>query len=152
MADKVSKQINPVKIVQKKIMATNNRYYQATGRRKEAVARVRVMEGNGMITVNGKSISEVYPGQYFEKIYQKPFEVTKTIGKYAATIKVVGGGKNAQLQAIIHGISRALAYVNNDFKLPLRKYDLLTRDPRVRERRKYGLAHAARAEKQSPKR
>lgn len=133
-------------------MATNSRYYQATGRRKEAVARVRVMEGNGVITVNGKPISDLYPGQFFEKIYQKPFEVTKTIGKYATTVKVMGGGKNAQLQAIIHGISRVLASANNDFKLPLRKHQLLTRDARARERRKYGLAHAARAEKQSPKR
>jgi small subunit ribosomal protein S9 len=126
--------------------------YQSTGRRKEAVARVRVMPGNGQMTVNGKPISEVYRGIILQKKYQRPFELTKTLGTYTATIKVIGGGTFSQLDAIVHGLARALAHASEEHKATLKKNGLLTRDPRVRERRKYGLAHAARAKKQSPKR
>ena len=125
---------------------------QTTGRRKEAVARVRLMEGNSQITVNGKPISEVFRGPVYQRAYQKPFEVTKTLGRYTATVKVEGGGTVSQLQAIVHGISRSLVKVDSGHRVPLKKHGLLTRDPRVKERRKYGLAHKARAKKQSPKR
>lgn len=125
---------------------------QTTGRRKLAVARVRVMEGNSQIVVNGKPINERFGGILMQKSYQKPFEVTKTLGKYTATVKVEGGGQMGQLEAIVHGISRSLAKINSEFKDALKKEGLLTRDPRARERRKYGLAHGARAKKQSPKR
>lgn len=125
---------------------------QAVGRRKEAVARVRLLEGNSPITINGKPISEVFRGPVFQRNYQKPFEITKTLGKYTATIKVFGGGTASQLQAIVHGISRSLAGISGEYRTILKKQGLLTRDPRVKERRKYGLAHAARAQKQSPKR
>lgn len=131
-------------------VAANN--HQAVGRRKEAVARVRIMPGSGMMTVNGKPISEVYRGILAQKAYQKPFELTKTLGKFAMTVKVIGGGNASQVQAIVHGIARSLSKVSQDHKDTLKKAGLLTRDARVRERRKYGLAHAARAKKQSPKR
>lgn len=133
-------------------MPNNTTYYQGIGRRKEAIARVRVIEGNGQMTVNGKLISEVFRGPVFQKAYQKPFELTKTLGKYTATVKVSGGGLNAQVDAIVLGIARALDKASNEYHTMLRSHGLLTRDARARERRKYGLAHAARAKKQSPKR
>jgi small subunit ribosomal protein S9 len=125
---------------------------QTTGRRKEAVARVRVMEGNSQIIVNGKPISEIFPGILMQRRYQKPFEITKTLGKYTATVRVFGGGQSGQLDATVHGIARSLAKIKAEFKDEVKKAGLLTRDPRARERRKYGLAHGARAKKQSPKR
>ena len=125
---------------------------QTTGRRKEAVARVRIMEGNSQIIVNGKPIGELFPGLVMQKRYQKPFEATKTLGKYTATVKVAGGGQMAQLDAIVHGVARSFAKISEEFKADVKKAGLLTRDPRARERRKYGLAHGARAKKQSPKR
>lgn len=127
-------------------------FKQSVGRRKEAVARVRVMEGNSPILVNGKPISEVFKGQIYQKLYQRPFELTKTIGKYTATVKVEGGGFVAQLNAIIHGISRSLSLTNPEFRGLLKEAGLLTRDSRAKERRKPGLAGRARAQKSSPKR
>lgn len=131
---------------------SNNQGTQSIGRRKEAIARVRLMEGNNPVMVNGKPISEVFRGIIYQKIYQKPFEITKTLGKYTATVKVQGGGVASQLDAIVHGVSRSLAKVSNEHHLSLKQVGLLTRDPRAKERRKYGLAHKARAKKQSPKR
>lgn len=125
---------------------------QTTGRRKEAVARVRVMEGKGQILVNGKPISEVFRGPVFQKKYQSPFEVTKTAGMYTATVMVEGGGVSSQLDAVVHGLARSLAKLNDEYHKTLRQAGLLTRDPRVRERRKVGLGGRARAKKQSPKR
>lgn len=125
---------------------------QTTGRRKEATARVRIMEGNGQIIVNGKPIGEKFPGILMQKHYQKPFEVTRTLGKFTATVKVEGGGQMGQLDAIVHGLARSLAKINPEFKAAVKAAGLLTRDPRARERRKFGLAHGARAKKQSPKR
>lgn len=126
--------------------------FQSTGRRKESVARVRVLEGNGLIMVNGKPIAESFRGEINQKRYQKPFEITKTMGKYTATIKVEGGGTSSQLDAIVHGLARSLSAISADYRAILKREGLLTRDPRVKERRKYGLAHKARAKKQSPKR
>lgn len=125
---------------------------QSIGRRKEAVARVRVMEGNSPIIVNGKPISELFRGIVYQKAYQKPFEITKTLGKYTATVKISGGGAASQLKAVAHGVSRSLAKLSPEYRLLLKQAGLLTRDPRAKERRKYGLAHKARAKKQSPKR
>ncbi len=133
-------------------MPNNTTKLQSTGRRKEAVARVRVMEGKSQVLVNGKPISEVFKGPILQKKYQKPFEVTKTLGKYTATVRVVGGGTFSQLDAIVLGLSRSLSKMSEDYKKSLREVGLLTRDPRSRERRKFGLAHGARAKKQSPKR
>lgn len=125
---------------------------QGVGRRKEAIARVRLLEGNGIMTVNGKPIAEVFRGEVHQRSYQKPLELTKTLGKYTASIKVAGGGTFSQLGAIVHGLSRVLAKISDGNKQVLRNAGLLTRDSRVKERRKYGLAHKARARKQNPKR
>ena len=122
------------------------------GRRKEAVARVRLSDGKGQITVNGKPIAEYFQGPVLQKIYSKPLEITKTIGKYLISIKVAGGGQVSQLEAAIHGIARAIAKVGPELRTALKKEGYLTRDARVKERRKYGNAQKARAKKQSPKR
>lgn len=130
----------------------NNNFTYAVGRRKEAVARVRLMTGKSQITINGKPISEIFRGPIQQKKYQKPFEITKTLGEYTATVKVEGGGVVSQLDAIVYGLARALSKISPDFRTGLKKEGLLTRDPRVRERRKVGQAGRARAKKQSPKR
>lgn len=128
-------------------------YFSAVGRRKEAVARVRVMVGNGLITVNGAPIHEYFKGEVYQKSYNRPFEVTKATGKYTATVLVSGGGSASQLGAVVHGLSRALSLADREaFRKLLKKDGLLTRDARVKERRKYGNAQKARAKKQSPKR
>ncbi len=125
----------------------------AVGRRKESVARVRLIEGKGQVTVNGKPIVEYFHGAVSTRIYQKPFEITNTLGKYTVSIKVLGGGTASQLGAVVHGITRALSKADTkNFRPVLKKEGLLTRDARVKERRKYGLAQKARAGKQSPKR
>ena len=122
------------------------------GRRKEAVARVSLSEGKGGIIVNGKPITEYFLGEVFQKIYTRPLEITKTFAKYTISVKVVGGGRVSQLGAVIHGISRAIAKVDPALRTTLKKEGYLTRDARVKERRKYGHAQKARAKKQSPKR
>jgi small subunit ribosomal protein S9 len=128
-------------------------YHGAVGRRKEAIARVRVFEGNGKITINGKLISEYFRGPIFQKSYEKPFEVTKTLGRYTATVKVEGGGVTSQLGAVVHGLARALNNADKtNFRKSLKDAGLLTRDARARERRKVGQGGRARAKKQSPKR
>ncbi len=128
-------------------------FSHAVGRRKEAVARVRIFKGNAPMMINGKLISDYFKGPISQKKYQKPFEVSKTLGQYSATIKVEGGGMMSQLDAVVHGLARALQIDDREaYRGVLKKAGLLTRDPRARERRKYGLAHAARAKKQSPKR
>lgn len=125
----------------------------AVGRRKEAVARVRLTEGKGQITVNGKPIGEYFSGSTNSKIYQRPFEITNTLGKYMVSVKVEGGGNFSQLGAVVHGIARALSKADSQkLRQLLKKEGLLTRDARVKERRKYGRAGKARARKQSPKR
>lgn len=125
----------------------------AVGRRKEAVARVRLTEGKGQVTVNGKPIGEYFAGEASLRIYQKPFDITNTAGKYGVAIKVEGGGSSSQLGATVHGIARALAKVDSEkLRQLLKREGLLTRDARVKERRKYGRAGKARARKQSPKR
>lgn len=128
-------------------------YFHAIGRRKEAVARVRLFKGQAQLTVNGIAIAQYFRGPIAQKEYQRPFEITKTLGEFTGTIKIEGGGYASQLDAVIHGIARALQLANKEnFRLPLKKAGLLTRDARVKERRKFGLAHKARAKKQSPKR
>lgn len=127
-------------------------HFQAVGRRREATARVRLFKGQGQLTVNGKPISEYFAGLISQKLYQKPFELTKTLGQLSGSVKVVGGGFSSQLDATIHGISRALQILEVKHRGILKSNGLLTRDSRSRERRKFGLAGKARAKKQSPKR
>jgi len=124
----------------------------AHGRRKTATARVRIYPGRGEIIINEKPIDEYFPGEVAKKFYQKPFQETGTLGKYKVVVKVEGSGKSGQLGAVVHGITNALVALNPDFKPKLRKAGLVTRDPRAKERRKYGLAQKARKGKQHPKR
>lgn len=128
-------------------------HIQAVGRRREASARVRLFKGQGQLTVNGKPISEYFSGLVAQKLYQRPFELTKTLGELSGSVKVLGGGVHSQLEATIHGISRALQVLDKDkHRGILKSNGLLTRDPRSRERRKMGQGGRARAKKQSPKR
>ncbi len=127
-------------------------YYHAHGRRKTAVARVRLLPGSGNITVNEKPIAEYFSGKTAEAAYLKPFLIIDGLKKFDASIKVAGSGKAGQLGAVIHGLSRALIKFKPEWRSLLKKEGLLTRDPRAKERRKFGLAQKARAKKQSPKR
>lgn len=122
------------------------------GRRKEATARVRLTSNKGPTTVNGKPIAEYFAGPILQKIYSKPLELTKSEGKYTISAKVEGGGQTSQLEAVIHGIARALSKTAPEVRTVLKKAGYLVRDARVKERRKYGNAQKARAKKQSPKR
>ena len=128
-------------------------YTYAVGRRKSASARVRLFKGKGVNTVNGKPFKEYFPKKTDEVVLKKPFQVVDASDIYYVTVKVVGGGKIGQLDAVAHGIARVLAKENKEnFRTPLKKAGLLTRDPRVRERRKPGTGGKARRQKQSPKR
>ena len=122
------------------------------GRRKEALAKVRLSKGAGKIIINDMQAAEYFPGLTLQRIYQHPLEITKTSGMYDINIKIEGGGKMSQLRAVVHGISKALASSDLNLRKILKKDGLLTRDARVKERRKYGHAQKARAMKQSPKR
>lgn len=125
----------------------------SVGRRKTASARVRLFKGTGEITVNERPIGQYFSGAVNQKLFNLPFEVTNTVGKYDATIKVLGSGLQAQLDAVVHGLARALDKDHKElFHSSLKKAKLLTRDPRERERRKPGLGGKARRKKQSPKR
>lgn len=130
-------------------------YIFAVGRRKESVARVRLYTNGdrGVITVNGQPVETYFPGSVAKVLYMEPFSFTKTNDAFMVTVKVAGGGKAGQLIAMVHGIARALSSCNKDkFRLILKRHGLLTRDPRVRERRKVGTGGKARRKKQSPKR
>ena len=127
-------------------------FFQSHGRRKEAVARVRLFKGKGEFTVNDLPIEKYFPSEQYKSKYKKPFLLTKSEGQYWATIKVEGSGKSSQVDAVVHGLARALIVSDAQFRSPLKKAGLLTRDPRVKERRKYGRAQKARKGKQSPKR
>lgn len=140
-------------------------FIHAVGRRKEAVARVRLYSGSesvfwgeqklkkGDIILDGKPIEEVFPSAVERALYEEPLKLTKTLGDVILTIKTSGGGRKGQLDAIVLGISRALSMLDKEENRPvLKKRGLLTRDPRVKERRKVGTGGKARRKKQSPKR
>ena len=131
----------------------NGKYVEAIGRRKVAIARVRIYEGQGDSVVNGKLISDYFANvKNSQAFYMKPFEVTGTKGKFALTVKVFGSGINAQLDAVIHGIARALVKYNPEFRTFLKPAGYLTRDDRMKETRKIGMGGKARRKRQSPKR
>ena len=119
--------------------------YDATGRRKSSVARVRLVPGEGKIVVNGRELSEYFGLKTLELVVRQPLDTTETLGKYDVLANVVGGGISGQAGAIRHGIARALLKVDADFRPLLKKAGLLTRDPREKERRKYGLKKARKA-------
>lgn len=116
--------------------------YNATGRRKSSIAQVFMKPGTGSITVNKKALNDYFPYETMKMIIQQPLSVVAVNGKYDITVRVKGGGFSGQASAIRHGISRALLQVNSDFRGKLKKEGLLTRDPRVVERKKYGLKGA----------
>ena len=120
-------------------------YYYGTGRRKTAVARVKLTPGNGAIIVNGMPYDERFPATEHQHAITLPFIATETSGKYNAVIKVAGGGITGQSGAISHGISRALVVANETFKPMLKQQGLLTRDARAKERKKPGLKRARKA-------
>ena len=121
-------------------------YFYATGRRKKSVARVRVYEGSGVITINGRDIDDYFGLETLKLIVRQPMQLTGTLGKFDIVANVVGGGMSGQAGAIRHGLSRALVKINEaDYKALLKKAGLLTRDPRMKERKKYGLNAARRA-------
>ncbi|MBO4366269.1 MAG: 30S ribosomal protein S9 [Clostridia bacterium] len=120
-------------------------YFYGTGRRKTSVARVRLIPGTGSITVNGKDAEEYFGLDTLMLIINQPFAVTGTEGKFDILCTVKGGGLSGQAGAIRHGTSRALLQADDNFRAPLKKAGLLTRDPRMKERKKYGLKAARRA-------
>lgn len=117
----------------------------ATGRRKTAVAKVWLMPGTGEIRVNGKTVSQYFGRAALEHEILRPFKVTETEGKFDCNAKLLGGGVAAQAIALRHGIARALSDLSADYHTPLKRAGLLTRDPRMKERRKYGLKKARKA-------
>ncbi len=119
--------------------------YYGTGRRKKSVARVRLVPGNGNVTINDRSIDEYFGLETLKVICKQPLVLTDTIGKFNALVTVKGGGFTGQAGAIRHGIARALLQVGDELRSPLKKAGFLTRDPRMKERKKYGLKKARRA-------
>ena len=119
--------------------------YSATGRRKSSVARVRLIPGEGKIVINGRELANYFGLKTLELIVNQPLELTETKGKYDVLVNVIGGGISGQAGAIRHGISRALLEVDGEYRATLKKAGFLTRDPREKERRKYGLKKARKA-------
>ena len=125
-------------------MAKTANYY-GTGRRKSSVARVYLVPGTGKITINKRDIDEYFGLETLKLIVRQPLVATETADKYDVKVNVVGGGFTGQAGAIRHGISRALLEVDGDYRPVLKKAGFLTRDPRMKERKKYGLKGARRA-------
>lgn len=116
--------------------------YLGTGRRKNATARVRLVPGTGKYEINGKSLEEYVPFEHLHVVMNQPFDVTETLGTYDVLVNVQGGGISGQAGAIRHGIARALLNVDPDFRTALKTAGLLTRDPRMVERKKPGRKKA----------
>lgn len=140
-------------------------YYEAVGRRRTATARVRLYVAKEEITlfgqsvdkgaflVNGRKVEDYFPGEVYKKMYQEPFRTTNTLNRFVVSVKTSSGGLHGQLEAVIHGVARALEKVDKDKYRPiLKKRGFMKRDPRAKQRRKAGYAGKARARKQSPKR
>lgn len=124
-------------------MAKSNDYYYGLGRRRSSSARVRVLPGKGTFTVNEKSATDYFSNsEYIIKRLNEPFVVLDKTNQYDVTVRVSGGGHSGQADAIRHGIARALAQVSEDFKNTLKRADMLGRDPRAKERKKFGLKKA----------
>jgi small subunit ribosomal protein S9 len=131
---------------------TKNSYTRSVGRRKSAVACVKLFSGKGDSLINGISLSKYFPTKTEKIVYDKPLEITKTLGKYYFQAKIIGGGKTGQVQALSLAISRSLVKINESFRLELRANGLLTVDSRIKERRMVGTGGKSRRQKQSPKR
>ncbi len=124
---------------------TSKSVFYGTGRRKCSIAKVRLVSGQGNIIVNGKPVMDYFGRKVLELIVKQPLSVTNTEGKYDVLASVHGGGTSGQAGAVRHGIARALLKVEDEFRSPLKKAGFLTRDPRMKERRKYGLKKARKA-------
>jgi small subunit ribosomal protein S9 len=120
-------------------------YFYGTGRRKKSVARVRLYPGTGVVTINGRDINDYFGLDTLKFIVNQPFGVTETVGKFDVVVNVNGGGFSGQAGAIRHGVARALLSADETYKPLLKKAGFLTRDPRMKERKKYGLKGARRA-------
>ncbi|MBQ4648441.1 MAG: 30S ribosomal protein S9 [Clostridia bacterium] len=120
-------------------------YFYGTGRRKFSVARVRLIPGSGAITINKRDIDDYFGLDTLKLVVRQPFGATSTEGKFDVVVSVNGGGVSGQAGAIRHGISRALVQANEEYRPLLKKAGFLTRDPRMKERKKYGLKAARRA-------
>lgn len=120
-------------------------YYYGTGRRKKSIARVRLVPGDGKILINERSLDDYFGLETLKVIVKQPLTITDTLSKFDAVCTVIGGGFTGQAGAIRHGISRALLKADEEFRPALKKAGFLTRDPRMKERKKYGLKKARRA-------
>ena len=125
--------------------ATERNFIYATGKRKSAIARVRITPGTGKVTINKKELNEFYSLETLKAVVMRPFTVANMMEKYDVIATVKGGGFSAQAGAVAHGISKALATIDLDTRTSLKRAGLLTRDSRVKERRKYGLKKARKA-------
>ena len=119
--------------------------YYGTGRRKKSIARVRLVPGEGKVTINDRTIDDYFGLETLKVIVKQPMVLTDTLGKFDVICKVVGGGFTGQAGAIRHGMARALLKVDEELRAVLKKAGFLTRDPRMKERKKYGLKKARRA-------
>ena len=126
-------------------MYNNENYFYGTGRRKSSVARVRLLPGTGNVTINGRNMEEYFGLETLRMLVRQPLELTGTMGKFDVVVNVVGGGVSGQAGAIRHGITRALIESDESLKSVLKKAGFVTRDPRMKERKKYGLKAARRA-------
>ncbi len=122
-----------------------NIVFLGTGRRKKSIARVRLMQGTGKVTVNGKDLGEYFGTEILKVIVNQPFAITNTTGKYDVICTVIGGGFTGQAGSVRHGIARALCEANSELRPTLKQAGFLTRDPRMKERKKYGLKKARKA-------
>ena len=132
-------------------MAEKKQTIWTTGKRKTAIARVRMLAGDGTITINQRALEDYFPRDTARMRIMEPFELTETKGQYDVLVRVIGGGISAQADAVRHGISRALVRASEALRPTLRKAGMLTRDPREVERKKYGR-HKARKRPQYSKR
>lgn len=116
--------------------------YRGTGRRKTSVAQVRLLPGSGKITINGKDIDDYFDYETLKVLAKEPLEIVEASDQYDAIIKVTGGGYTGQAGAVRHGVARALLEVNSEYRTPLKRAGMLTRDSRMKERKKYGFKKA----------
>ena len=128
-------------------------YTFAAGKRKSAIARVRLFKGKGESLINDKPLGKYFGGVHSDILYLKPLTLTQNVGKYHISARVIGGGTNSQLEAFVHATAKALSKSDVEkYRSVLKKSGLLTRDSRIRERRKIGMGGKSRRKKQSPKR
>ncbi len=147
---KVKKTVKAKKTVKKsaekpKVKKVKKSYFEATGRRKTAVARVRIYQGEKDIVINDKKIEVYFPQKELQEVVKSPLAKTEYLDKFGVTAILRGGGINAQAEALRHGITRALVLFKAELRKQLKKEGYLTRDPRMRERKKFGLKRARRA-------